>query len=263
VIDMASISALIDFLMGLMSDEDTKRAFAGNPDQTLADKGLRDVSAQDVKDARLIMADQGACRPRPDGGGGSQPSGYHDGGFAAGGSNTAVREILHTTNTFEIDQSKHIDQNIFNIDNHRTTIVDSFNSQDKVIAIQDNDVTNNTDVDVNTGDEDDERDDDKTDDSSDSPDDSTDDGTEDGTDTPDGSGLPEPPLSEEQPDEGPADGPFPTEPEPPLSEEQPSDEPVDEDPGLDPGDGTDAFPPEPDPMPEPEPEPVADDLPVG
>src|SRR4051812_1496941 len=264
---MASISALIDFLMSLMSDEDTKRAFAGNPDQTLADKGLRDVSAQDVKDARLIMADQGACRPRPDGGG-SSPSGYHDGGLTAGGGNTAVREILHTTNTFEIDQSKHIAQNIFNIDNHRTTIVDSFNSHDKVIAIQDNDTTNNTDVDVDTGDEDDRDDkaDDKTDDNTD---DNTEDGTEDGpadgtdtpdgTDVPDGSDLPEPPLSEpplseEQPDEGPADGPFPTEPEPQ------SEEPVDEDPGLDPGDGADPFPPEPEPTPEPIAE--VDDLPV-
>jgi hypothetical protein len=255
VIDMASISALIDFLMSLMSDEDTKRAFAGNPDQTMADKGLRDVSAQDVKDARLIMADQGACRPRPDGGGGSAPSGYHDGGLAAGGGNSAVREILHTTNTFEIDQSKHIDQNIFNIDNHRTTIVDSFNSQDKVIAIQDNDTTNNTDVDVNTGEDDEDETDDRTDDG-------PDDGTEDGTDVPDpdGSDLPEPPMSEEPP-EGTDPDPFPTEPDPPTSE-GPADEPVDEDPGLDPGDGTDPFPPEPEPMPEPEPVAEADDLPV-
>lgn len=255
---MASISALIDFLMGLMSDEDTKRAFAGNPDQTMADKGLRDVSAQDVKDARLIMADQGTCRPRPDGGG-SAPNGYHDGGLAAGGGNSAVREILHTTNTFEIDQSKHIDQNIFNIDNHRTTIVDSFNSQDKVIAIQDNDTTNNTDVDVNTG-EDDEDETDRTDDRTE---DGTEDGPDDGTDVPDpdGSDLPEPPLSEEPPEgTDPAD-PFPTEPDPPTSE-APVDEPVDEDPGFDPGDGTDPFPTEPEPMPEPEPVAEADDLPV-
>ena len=249
---MASISALIDFLMDLMSDEDTKRSFAGNPDQTMADKGLRDVSAQDVKDARLIMADQGGVRPRPDGG--SQANGYHDGGLTAGGGNSAVREILHTTNTFEIDQSKHIDQNIFNIDNHRTTIVDSFNSQDKVIAIQDNDITNNTDVDVDTGEDED---------SDDERDDSTEDKAEDGTDTPDdtdvptdpdGTDLPEPPLSEQPPDgTDPGDGPFPTEPEPPVA-----DEPVDEDPGADP------FPPEPEPMPEPEPEPVAeaDELPV-
>lgn len=257
---MTSISALIDFLMSLMSDEDTKRAFAGNPDQTLADKGLRDVSAQDVKDARLIMADQGAVRPRPDNGG-SQPSGYHDGGFAAGGSNNVAREILHTTNTFEIDQSKHIAQNIFNIDNHRTTIVDSFNSQDTVTAIQDNDTINNTDVDVNTDDDEDREDEDK---------DETEDKTEDGTETPDdtdappdpdGSDVPEPPMSEEGPDGG---YPGPTEPEPPASEVPQDEEPQDQEPGLDPGDGTDPFPTEPEPMPEPEPDPIAeaDDLPV-
>ena len=249
---MASISALIDFLMNLMSDEDTKRSFAGNPEQTMADKGLRDVSAQDVRDARLIMADQGSCRPRPDGG--SQANGYHDGGLAAGGGSSAVREILHTTNTFEIDQSRHTDvnQNIFNIDNHRTTIIDSLNSQDKVIAIQDNDVTNNTDVDVNTGeDETDDTTEDKADDGTDTPDD-----TEVPPD-PDGSDQPGPPTAEE-----PADGPFPTEPEPPASDEPAPGEPVDEDPGLDPDDGADAFPPEPEPMPEPEPVAEADELPV-
>ena len=141
---MASINTLIDFLMGLMRDEETKREFERDPDGTLGSKGLQDVTAQDVQDARLIMADNGSAQPRSDGG--SQPSGYHEGSLSGGGSG-AVREILHTTNAFEIDQSRHIDQTNITIDNRDTTIIDSFNSQDEVTAIQDNDTINN-DVDV-------------------------------------------------------------------------------------------------------------------
>ncbi|HWM00040.1 MAG TPA: IniB N-terminal domain-containing protein [Nocardioidaceae bacterium] len=141
---MASINTLIDFLMGLMRDEETKREFERDPDGTLGSKGLQDVTAQDVQDARLIMADNGSAQPRSDGG--SQPSGYHEGSLSSGGSG-AVREILHTTNAFEIDQSRHIDQTNITIDNRDTTIIDSFNSQDEVTAIQDNDTINN-DVDV-------------------------------------------------------------------------------------------------------------------
>ena len=142
---MASINTLIDFLMGLMRDEETKREFERDPDGTLGSKGLQDVTAQDVQDARLIMADDGSAQPRSDGG--SQPSGYHEGSLSGGGSSPAVREILHTTNSFQIDQSRHIDQTNITIDNRDTTIIDSFNSQDEVTAIQDNDTINN-DVDV-------------------------------------------------------------------------------------------------------------------
>jgi hypothetical protein len=141
---MTSISALIDFLMSLMRDEDTKRAFDKNPEGTMADRGLQDVSAQDVRDARLIMADEGSARPREDGGD-YRASGHHEGGLTGGGNGagSAVREIVHTTNTFEIDQSRLT----INVDNSRTNILDSFNSQDTVTAIQDNDTVNN-DVDV-------------------------------------------------------------------------------------------------------------------
>jgi hypothetical protein len=139
---MTSISALIDFLMSLMRDEDTKREFDKNPEGTMTDHGLQDVSAQDVRDARLIMADEGSARPRE--GGDSAGGGNYDGGFGGGnGAGSAVREIVHTTNTFEIDQSRLT----INVDNSRTNILDSFNSQDTVTAIQDNDTVNN-DVDV-------------------------------------------------------------------------------------------------------------------
>jgi hypothetical protein len=131
VIDMASMSDLIDFLMSLMRDEKTKAEFDRDPNATLSGRGLGDLTTQDVRDAQLIMADDGAARPRPGSSDGSR-------------SNDPVQEIRHTTNTFEIDQSRHvgdvtIDQTVIGIDDRDTTVIDSFNSADEVTAIQDND----------------------------------------------------------------------------------------------------------------------------
>ena len=97
-----------------------------------------------------MMADGGVARPagsRPDRGGpGDDP----------------VREIRHTTNNFELDQSQHVtvgelNQTILAIDDRDTMIVDSFNNDNatdndtNVVAIQDNDTIDNSttnDVDV-------------------------------------------------------------------------------------------------------------------
>jgi hypothetical protein len=240
VIDMASISTLIDFLMSLMRDEDTKQAFAQNPGGTLADKGLQDVSAEDVRDARLIMADTGHARPRPDNG---QANGFHGGGLTAGGGNSGGREIMHTTNTFEIDQSK----TIFNFENNRTTILDSFNSQDKVTAIQDNDTVIDIDKD---GDEDEDDEKDKTEDE-----------TEDKTGDEPGDETDEPRDGDEQePAPGPADE-IPGDPGPPPADEAPGDLPSDPGPPTSEDPAEDPEPEGPFPT-EPEPEPVHDDAPV-
>lgn len=247
-----SISTLIDFLMSLMRDEDTKRSFERDPDGTMADKGLQDVSAQDVRDARLIMADSGDARPRQDGGG-SHANGYHESGISAGaGSNSAVREILHTTNTFEIDQSK----TILNIDASRTNILDSFNSQDKVIAIQDNDTV----IDIDEDDEEDKTDD-KTDDEAE---DKTGDEPEDKEEEPG-----EPKDGDEQEPPTDRDPDLPSDPGPPADDvpgvpmpEGDPNAPID--PGDGTGDGSDPFPTEPEPLPDEEPvmAEADDDLPV-
>jgi hypothetical protein len=246
---MTSISALIDFLMGLMSDDDTKRAFKDNPDAAMADKGLHNVSAQDVRDARLIMADNGSARPRNDGD--HQSRGYHDGGLA---SNDPVREIVHTTNTFEVNTDVH--QNVFNIDNHRTTIFDSFNSADTVTAIQDNDTL--VDVDLDDDDENENTGTDK----------DTEKTGEDETLVPDrnedGGGFPDTRDTDQDhaPDALAPDAPAAEEPaqDVPADPAPPAEEPPADDAGIDPGDGTgdgtDAFPTE------PEPEPVQDDAPA-
>jgi len=134
---MMSVSALIDFLMKLLRDDNAKAAFEHDPQGTLSKHGLDGVSGQDVRDARLIMADDGGVRAKP---GHSSGSGSrHD---------DPIREIHHTTTNYVINEGTVVggDVNIINIDDRDTTVIDSFNSADTtnvdVTAIQDNDVTN-------------------------------------------------------------------------------------------------------------------------
>jgi hypothetical protein len=128
---VSSLSALIDFLVGLMRDQDAHAAFAKDPQNALAQNGLSHVTGQDVRDARMIMQDGGGLRPT--GHSGHQVS--HD----------PVREIHHTTTHYQVDQHyQYVDQtfNLITIDDRDTTVVDSFNSNDNndthVVAVQDN-----------------------------------------------------------------------------------------------------------------------------
>lgn len=128
---MASIAELIDFLMNLMRDDDTRNEFGRDPDAALADRGLADVTGQDVRDARLMMADCGAAQPRAD-----RPA--HGGG--SGGGADPIREIHYTTTHFEVGD---VTTTVISVEDNDTVIVDSFNND--VTAIQDNDTT---DIDV-------------------------------------------------------------------------------------------------------------------
>ena len=128
---MASIAELIDMLMDLMRDDETRREFERDPDATLADRGLAEVTGQDVRDARLMMADSGAAHPRPD-----RPAQ----GASGGSDDDAVREIHYTTSHFEVGD---VTTTVVTINDNDTVIVDSFNND--VVAIQDNDTT---DIDV-------------------------------------------------------------------------------------------------------------------
>ncbi len=125
---MSAIASLIDFLMGLMRDEKTRLEFERDPEAGLADRGLENVTGQDVRDARLMMADDGMARPRA--GAARQER---------GGDDDVVREIRNTTNNFEVNTT------VVAVDDRDTTvIVDSFNSDTDVVAIQDNDVIDNS-----------------------------------------------------------------------------------------------------------------------
>ncbi|MFS8096915.1 IniB N-terminal domain-containing protein [Lentzea alba] len=125
------LSNLIDFLMNLLKDDDAKKAFDENPDSELKKAGLNGVTGQDVRDARLIMADSGGVRAR-----GEERSSSHD--------DDPVREIHHTTREYVVEKPvTNIEQNISIDDRDVTIIDDSFNSDDDTevnsVAIQDND----------------------------------------------------------------------------------------------------------------------------
>src|SRR5262249_45381837 len=125
---MQSISALIEFLMNLLRDENAKAEFGRDPHAALAAHGLHNVSGQDVRDARLIMADDSAVHPRP-GGRSHHARSEHD---------DPVREIHHTTQQYEASEHGGYHHNtvsdvnqtftFVNVDDRDTVVVDSFNS---------------------------------------------------------------------------------------------------------------------------------------
>jgi hypothetical protein len=81
-----AFSDIIDFLLGLLRDDAARAQFERDPQKALADAGLQGVSAQDIRDARLQLADSGAVCAVDDGAHSSYPHG-HD----------PVREIGYTT----------------------------------------------------------------------------------------------------------------------------------------------------------------------
>ncbi|GAA3682404.1 hypothetical protein C8D88_10446 [Lentzea atacamensis] len=127
------LSSLIDFLMNLLKDDAAKKAFDENPDAELGRAGLSGVTGQDVRDARLIMADSGGVRAR-----GAERSSSHD--------DDPVREIHHTTREYVVEKPvTNVEQNISIDDRDVTIIDDSFNSDDDTevnsVAVQDNDTS--------------------------------------------------------------------------------------------------------------------------
>src|SRR5262249_48254444 len=89
-----SVSTLIEFLMHLLRDEKAREKFEHNPHAPLAAHGLNNGSSQDVRDARLIMADDGAVHSRH--GGRSYYTRAED--------DDPVREIRHTTAQYEASE---------------------------------------------------------------------------------------------------------------------------------------------------------------
>lgn len=142
---------IIDFLLSLMRDDDARAAFEQDPQGTLATAGLQDVTGQDIRDARLQLADSGAVRGSGQQGGGGDA--VHEIGYttrhfsaasSAGGDGDAGGAAFTTTfidqsTTITVDDRDITLQDSFN----ETTIVnDSFNSDDDVTAVQDNSVDN-------------------------------------------------------------------------------------------------------------------------
>jgi len=187
-----AFSDIIDFLLRLMRDDDARAQFDRDPQGTLAQAGLDGVTGQDIRDARLQLADSGAMYAT-DGHRASYPAGNdpvreigyttahytaddharHD---AADPSSPADHSSTTTTTVFSIDDRDTLffqsisdddvtlnDNSVtvadaFNTDNSSVTAIqannssDLFNSDDDVVAIQDNDVNSGADpITVDTG----------------------------------------------------------------------------------------------------------------
>ena len=153
---MVAFADIIDFLLTLLTDDAARAEFDENPQQALQDAGLEGVTAADIRDARLQLADSGAVTATDDGRGSSYPDG-----------DDPVREIGYTTQHYVADETVvhddagHGDLSLVNqgdtfvtIDDRDTlffqsisdddvTFVNSFNEDNSVntqTAIQDNDV---------------------------------------------------------------------------------------------------------------------------
>jgi hypothetical protein len=157
---VVAFSDIIDFLLTLLTDDAARAEFDENPQQSLQDAGLEGVTAADIRDARLQLADSGAVTATDDGRGSSYPDG-----------DDPVREIGYTTQHYVADESVHDaghgdghgDLSLVNqgdtfvtIDDRDTLFFQSI-SDDDVTINQDNSVNNQLaiqDNDVNVSDDD-------------------------------------------------------------------------------------------------------------
>ena len=149
---MVAFADIIDFLLTLLTDEEAAAEFDKDPNGALRDAGLEGVSAADIRDARLQLADSGAISATDDGRGSSYPDG-----------DDPVREIGYTTQHYVADENVvhdeggHADLSLVERGDTFVTIDDrdSFffqsisdddvsitqdNSVNSVVAVQDNDV---------------------------------------------------------------------------------------------------------------------------
>jgi hypothetical protein len=167
-----AFSDIIDFLLRLMGDESTQAQFDQDPQGTLQQAGLEGVSAQDIRDARLQLADSGAVSATDDGARSSYPDGddpVHEIGYTrahyAADEGAHHATIDHGSTLVTIDDRdtlffQQISDDDVTVTDNSVQISDSFNpdnSDDDLTAIQDNsddDVTINADDSFNTSDDD-------------------------------------------------------------------------------------------------------------
>jgi hypothetical protein len=165
-----AFSDIIDFLLRLLGDETTQAQFDQDPQGTLQQAGLEGVTAQDIRDARLQLADSGAVSATDDGAHSSYPDGddpVHEIGYTTThytAHHAAADHGDHTTLLTIDDRDTLFFQSISDDDvtvtDNSVQISDSFNqdnSDDDLVAIQDNsddDVTINADDSFNTSDDD-------------------------------------------------------------------------------------------------------------
>lgn len=133
---MLAFSEIIDFLLRLLSDEAARAQFEQDPQGTLEQAGLEGVTAQDIRDARLQLADSGGVSALDDGSASSQGgSRYPDG-------DDPVREIDYTTRHFVADDDVNVvdrGSTAVTVDDRDTFFFQTFSDDD--VTVTDNSVT--------------------------------------------------------------------------------------------------------------------------
>ena len=155
---MLAFTDIINFLLELLGDDAARAEFEADPDGTLERAGLDGVTAQDIRDARLQLADSGAVSATDDGADDPYPAG-----------DDPVREIGYTTRHYAAEEPAHassanvdhadtfvtiddrdtlffqsISDDDVTVTDNSVSITDSFNqdnSDDDLVAIQDNDTS--------------------------------------------------------------------------------------------------------------------------
>jgi hypothetical protein len=141
---VVAFADIIDFLLTLLTDEDAQAEFDKDPQGALADAGLEGVSAADIRDARLQLADSGAISATDDGRGSSYPDG-----------DDPVREIGYTTQHYVADEHATYDSTGHDGGQADLSLVDrsvTIDDRDTFFfqSISDDDVTIEQDNSVNT-----------------------------------------------------------------------------------------------------------------
>ena len=162
---MLAFSDIIDFLLRLVRDDDARTQFERDPQGTLARAGLDGVTGQDIRDARLALADSGAMCAVDDGRHAAYPGGHdpvheigyttahyaaqehvrNDSGHHAAGVDHASAASTTNANTFlTIDDRdtlffSSIEDNDVTVTDNSVSVADSFNQDNsQVTAIQAN-----------------------------------------------------------------------------------------------------------------------------
>jgi hypothetical protein len=123
-----AFSDIIDFLIHLLGDDAARAEFDRDPQGALESAGLEGVSAQDIRDARLQLADSGAVHATDSG---AHPA-YH-------GGDDPVREIGYTARHYAAEEHEtHIASDV----DHGSTVI-SIDDRDTLFfqSISDDDVT--------------------------------------------------------------------------------------------------------------------------
>jgi len=126
-----TVSSLIEFLLSLLRDEETKAEFAADPHGTLARHGLDHLSAQDVYDVAPMIADHGSVQVKH---AAQHATPYHG--------DDPIRAISHVTQKYEVthvtvDESR--EYNLTYVDDRDTII--QIDDRDKTINVDDRDTT--------------------------------------------------------------------------------------------------------------------------